>query len=300
MTKYPPGYGSHWEGCWRNAAHWRCCVKHAEELEAELATCRHERDALSTDVRVATHIMRSVVAQFADIDDDCWATMGMKVAVEACEEWLRNSQDVTELDKPLDALIEKLAKCDRAVDALVEERDQCRDNCVDFAKQINGLRQANRNLRRRVEQCREELARAEERLAGLEYDLSNCHQDLSASVIELTCGHPSVCRQDDGKCAWCESLEQARAEGYRDGVEAGIEDALGGKAAKHYQEALKAEGAAEERERCVGIVRKNCVACRGTGVDGQEQHPSGEGWVPRRCEYCGRTIDTIREAVDEQ
>jgi len=42
---------------------------------------------------------------------------------------------------------------------------------------------------------------------------------------------------------------EARAEGYREGVEAGIEDALGGKAAEHYREALKAEGAAEEKER---------------------------------------------------
>lgn len=38
-------------------------------------------------------------------------------------------------------------------------------------------------------------------------------------------------------------MEQARAEGYQRGVEEGVADALGGKAAKHYQEALRAQGA---------------------------------------------------------
>jgi len=48
-------------------------------------------------------------------------------------------------------------------------------------------------------------------------------------------------------------IEQARTEGYQRGVEEGIEDALGGKAAKHYQEALKIQGAAGEQERCAEI-----------------------------------------------
>ncbi len=53
-----------------------------------------------------------------------------------------------------------------------------------------------------------------------------------------------------------EELEQARAESYQRGVEEGVEDALGGKAAKHYQEALKAQGAAQERERCLDVTKK--------------------------------------------
>lgn len=43
-TKYPPGYGSHWNTCWRTRSHHGCCVALVERMATILRQITNNYD----------------------------------------------------------------------------------------------------------------------------------------------------------------------------------------------------------------------------------------------------------------
>jgi len=93
-------------------------------------------------------------------------------------------------------------------------------------------------------------------------------------------------------------IEQARAEGYQRGVEEGIEDALGGKAAEHYQEALKSQGAAEERERWAVWHDKQAAEC--LRIERMEDDAGGQAVMALTTEIHQKSAQAIRKSDDKE
>jgi len=111
--------------------------------------------------------------------------------------------------------------------------------------EIGRLRAELYDTTRELRQCREALAAAKETLSeGYGTSCQECWQDVLERPGGIRFATAFLCNEH-----YNAALEQERDEGYQRGVEEGVEDALGVRAAKHYQEALKAQGAAKERER---------------------------------------------------
>jgi len=90
------------------------------------------------------------------------------------------------------------------------------------------------------------------------------------------------------------AVKETLLEGYQRGVEEGVEDALGGKAAKHYQEALKAQARAEATAQAFDDAAER-VCDAEVGIDASWDEDTYAAWL----HYCQQLDNRIRREIEQ-